>query len=237
MRVSLKRNQRLNSDLESFVYMAAHDLRSPLSSLKGLIYLMQKESKIENLSSYYELLEKSVEKMNSNINETLLRLQNKRMVSISGPIDFEEIANESVNFLENMEGASSISLSITGQDVGVFFSDHHILSSAFDNIISNAIHYQDKAKESFLKIDINLNGDLCQISFHDNGIGIDNVVQEKIFDKFYLLDNSKGGSGLGLFIIKESIEKIGGTIHVRSRLGTGTVFTIQIPNLIPGLKL
>jgi signal transduction histidine kinase len=232
MEASLTTSTQLRNDHESFVYMAAHDLRSPLMSVKGLIYLMQLDSEKEHLQSHFGLLEKSVDRMNQAISDIITHSQNGTEEIELESVDFREITEEAINYLQYMAGAESVRISLSTEDGGLFFSNRKKLISIFCNIISNAIRYHDETKDSFLKINVTFNSEGCQTIFEDNGIGIDDEMQAKVFDKFFLVTPDQGGSGIGLYTVKESIEKLGGNIHLRSKLGKGTTFIIQIPNLI-----
>jgi signal transduction histidine kinase len=232
MEVSLATSPLLKGDQESFVYMAAHDLRSPLMSVKGLIYLMQLESEKEHLQSYFGLLEKSVDRMNQAISDIITRSQNGIDEIELQPVDLKEIAQESIDYLQYIVGADSVRISLSAEEGGLFFSNRKKLQSVFTNIISNAIRYRDENKNSFLKINVIFNNEGCQAIFEDNGIGMDEDTQSKVFDKFFLVNPKQGGTGLGLYMVKESVEKLGGNIHLRSKIGKGTTFIIQIPNLM-----
>jgi signal transduction histidine kinase len=232
MQVSLATSTQLTSAHESFVYMAVHDLRSPLLSIKGLIYLMQLESEKEHLQSYFGLLEKSVDRMNQAISDIITHSQNGAEKIELEPVDFKEIAEESINYLQYMAGAESVRISLSSEDGGLFFSNRKKLVSIFCNIISNAIRYHDNTKDSFLKINVTFNSEGCQTIFEDNGIGIDEDSEAKVFEKFFLVTPDQGGSGIGLYTVKKSVEKLGGNIHLRSKLGKGSTFIVQIPNLI-----
>jgi signal transduction histidine kinase len=232
MEISVATSAQLSNANESFVYMAVHDLRSPLMSVKGLIYLMQLESEKEHLPSYFGLLEKSVDKMNQAISDIITTSQNGVEEIELESVDFKEIAQESLNYLQYMAGAQSVRISLSVEDGGLFFSNRKRLISVFCNIISNAIRYHDETKDSFLKINVTFNSEGCQTIFEDNGIGIDEDSQAKVFEKFFLVTPDQGGSGIGLYAVKKSIEKLGGNIHLRSKLGRGTTFIVQIPNLI-----
>ncbi|MFT7230588.1 MAG: signal transduction histidine kinase, partial [Bacteroidia bacterium] len=99
------------------------------------------------------------------------------------------------------------------------------------NIISNAIKYKDNSKENaFIAINVDCSIDFATISIEDNGIGIDEKNQGRIFDMFYRATNLSTGSGLGLYITKDAIEKINGTMKIESELTHGTKFSITIPN-------
>jgi signal transduction histidine kinase len=100
----------------------------------------------------------------------------------------------------------------------------------FNNIISNAVRYQDKGKESYLKIGVTTKHDKTIIEFEDNGVGIAEEFQENIFKMFFRASYESKGSGLGLYIVKGTIEKLNGKISVESKLGEGTKFYVEIPN-------
>jgi signal transduction histidine kinase len=102
------------------------------------------------------------------------------------------------------------------------------------NLFSNAIRYQDFHKESSqVSIHINSTVEKVEIRFSDNGIGIEKKHLKKIFDMFYRASDNSKGSGLGLYILKESIDKLGGSIKVETEFGVFTTFEITIPNIHP----
>ena len=90
---------------------------------------------------------------------------------------------------------------------------------------------REKKKKSFLKINITVKKGHALINFSDNGIGIDNEHLDRIFEMFYRANDQKVGSGLGLYIVKESVERLGGRVEVESEAGIGTRFKIKLPNL------
>ncbi len=99
------------------------------------------------------------------------------------------------------------------------------------NIFSNAIKYQDLQKRNrFIKIAAHVTEEFCDLSIEDNGIGIEPEFQEKIFDQFFRATDQSQGTGLGLFIVKDTIERLKGSIKVKSKRGNGTTFFIRIPN-------
>ena len=113
-----------------------------------------------------------------------------------------------------------------------FISDKRRISVVLNNLVSNAFKYSDPTKaNSFVKIIVDCISQNAVIQIQDNGIGIAEKDLEKIFGMFYRAAVSSNGSGLGLYILKESLEKLGGKINVESKLNEGTTFTVEIPNL------
>ncbi|VAW28681.1 hypothetical protein MNBD_BACTEROID06-530, partial [hydrothermal vent metagenome] len=100
------------------------------------------------------------------------------------------------------------------------------------NLISNAVKYHNPdSKKSWVKVNVVTTKELIKIKVSDNGIGIDDDKVEKVFDMFYRASENSFGSGLGLYIVKETIEKLGGTITVVSKNNVGTTVSLNIPNL------
>ncbi len=100
-----------------------------------------------------------------------------------------------------------------------------------NNLISNALRYHNREQDNpYLKITVNTTHKQAEIHVEDNGQGIDEKHLEHIFTMFYRANKNSGGSGIGLYIVKEAIEKLGGTIKIESQLHVGTRFIIIIPN-------
>jgi len=114
-------------------------------------------------------------------------------------------------------------------------SDRSRLKVVLHNLISNSIKYADKAKTySWIRIECELNDPYWQLRITDNGIGIREEYIDKIFNMYFRATDTSKGSGLGLFIVKETLTKIGGGIRVKSEFGVQTTFELQIPHI--GLK-
>src|SRR5580765_6171419 len=134
---------------DPFVYLDAHDLRAPLMSVKGLLYLMKLDSERKNLESYFSLMELSVDKMNQSITDIIAYSKKGTTTFIPHEVNFKKIAEESIQSLRYMAGAESVRIELSVEDGGVFFSDHSCLTSIYSNLLSNAIRYRDPNKQSF----------------------------------------------------------------------------------------
>ena len=230
---------KINSELDQFVYSASHDLKAPLMSVKGLVNMIKIDPNKENLDHYLHLIENSICKLDYFINDIIHYSRNSRMEIMPSKIDFHKLVKESIDSLKYMQDADSVRSIINIDDETAFYSDHSRLLIIFNNIISNAVRYQDKDKESYLKIDVKTHHDKTVIEFADNGVGIAEEFQENIFKMFFRASYESKGSGLGLYIVKGTIEKLNGKISVQSRLGEGTRFYIEIPNsfvMMPSLN-
>ena len=225
---------KLNSELDRFVYSTSHDLKAPLSSLLGLIKIMRIETDPEAKAGYFTMMEKTILKLSNFINEIVDYSRNTRMEVESNEIDFRKLIEEVFESLEFTEESKLITHHILVNENGKFFTDKNRLKVIMNNLISNAIRFAGvgiERKEVHVKVDIQHKE--ARISVEDTGPGIKNEHIEKIFDMFYRASTTKSGSGLGLYIVRETLNKLEGNIDVRSEVNKGTTFTVKIPNLIP----
>jgi PAS domain S-box-containing protein len=224
---------KINAELDRFVYSASHDLRAPLMSVKGLLNMIKLDPDKANVEHYLSLIEKSVGKLDNFISDIIHYSRNARMDIMPKEINFHELLQESIDALKFMEGAEQVRSIRKIEVQGAFYSDFSRLQIVFNNMISNAVRYRDpRKKESYLKIDIIARPEKATIVFSDNGIGIQQEYVDKIFKMFFRANADSKGSGLGLYIVKGVVEKLEGTIQVHSKIGEGTTFTIEIPNLV-----
>lgn len=232
---SMDELQKINSELDRFVYRASHDLKAPLRSIMGLINLARTDIADDcGQSEYLDKIFKSATKLDSFICDLVNFSRNTRLDLQIRQINFQTIVEETVEQLKYMEHADRIVINSQVNDEP-FFSDENRISIIFGNMISNAIKYQDLSdgKESELAISININAEEAVIEFIDNGIGIAEEQQINIFNMFTRASEQSEGSGLGLFIVKEIVNKLEGSLSVTSEPGKGSIFTFTIPNRKP----
>jgi PAS domain S-box-containing protein len=224
--------KKLNTELDSFVYSASHDLKAPLSSVKGLINLAKNEENREQLQQYLDLVDKSVGKLDDFIKDIVDLSRNARQDVEAEPIDFKEIVEDTLDnfqYLENFERISRVLKINSNVD---FYSDKRRLKVLLNNLISNAIRYFNPYIDNptvEIKIDVTLENAILTIS--DNGLGIENKYLDKIFEMFFRASNNSKGTGIGLYIVKETVNKIDGSIEVESEVEKGTTFKVTVPNL------
>ncbi len=220
---------KVNRELDAFVYRVSHDLRAPLVSLLGLISIMRLESSQDKQQRYLTLMEKSIEKLDHFINEIMNYSRNARISLHTEPIALRDFTTEAIESLRYSEkGTLNILNNIPGDLI--LHSDPQRLSPIVNNLISNAIRYRDPKKEEQRIILIaQAKERSIQIRIEDNGIGIEEEHLPHIFDMFYRASRHSEGSGIGLYIVQETISKLGGTIEVESTPGAGTGFNISLP--------
>jgi PAS domain S-box-containing protein len=231
----LRKNTELeqaNDQLDKFIYSVSHDLRSPLSSILGIIKIVEKgDEDKDELLGFIKMIKKSVTKLDKFVEDILDYYRNSRGEIKTTTIDFKRLIEESLECFMFLNGADKIETKIRVKNSKTFASDSNRIRIILNNIIGNAIKYYDTEKEKpYLIINVEARSTSADIVIEDNGKGICGEHIDKIFDMFYRATNEVTGSGLGLYIVKEAVEKIKGTIKVESTLGVGTKFIINIPS-------
>jgi PAS domain S-box-containing protein len=223
---------KINAELDRFVYSASHDLRAPLASVLGLINLAQMEKEGSQKHQYFNLMTKSINKLDDFIREIINYSRNSRLDIQNEKINFTPIVDETIEGLSYIHGSDQIDKYIEINEPVDFYSDKGRIQIILNNIISNAIRYScPHRRKPFLHITIQTSAEKAVLEISDNGKGIAEEHLPKIFNMFFRASHDSIGSGLGLYIVKETINKIKGKISVVSTLGQGTSFTIEIPNL------
>lgn len=223
--------EKSNQELDRFVYSVSHDIKAPLSSVQGLINLIRM-SPPEELDYHLELMEKSIHKLNGFVEDILTHSRNSRVELKKDVINFEREVKLAADDLRHMDNASEVKLITSYNQRGKGVTDQYRLQSVLKNLISNAVkYYNPEAKRSWVKVVVETTRERIRINVSDNGIGIGADKVDNIFDMFYRASETSSGSGLGLYIVKETVEKLGGTITVASKEQVGTTLSLNIPNL------
>jgi signal transduction histidine kinase len=230
-----KELKKLNDELDRFIYSAAHDLKSPLSSLEGLIHLAEKEIGTDKNSHYFKMMGSSVNKLHGFIRDITDYARNKRQVLRVEKIKVSDTIHDIIASLLFLPGAENLNISVNIQNDEVC-TDRARLEIVLKNLLSNSFRYIDLNKSvSYIKIEGMVDADALRISVTDNGIGIGKEHLGKIFDMFYRAVETSQGTGIGLFLVKESVKMLRGKISVKSNLGEWTTFYLSIPNQQHGI--
>lgn len=234
VRFIVKRNEELikvNTELDRFVYSASHDLRAPLTSILGLVTLARMD-KDTPTDSYLKRIEISIHKLDVFIRDIIDFSRNARVEIKTEVINFKKIIEEVIDNLKYLNEGNLIEPTITINGTEPFVTDPKRLSIILNNLISNAFKYfNPEESKPHIIIQVHHTKNYCTITIADNGIGIPSGHLEHIFKMFYRAHEESKGSGLGLYIVKETVEKLNGKIQVQSTVGKGTVFDIRLPNL------
>jgi signal transduction histidine kinase len=234
LRTSNDELKKSNTELDKFVYSVSHDLRAPLSSILGLVEFSETETTDPAVLEDYGSIKKSVKKLDDFIQDILNYSLNSRLEVRQEKINFTEVLNDVTNNLKFMSHAKgNVDIMINIQDGEDIYTDKSRLSIILNNLVSNAIRYHNpRADTPFVKISVTPGQKQVKITVSDNGIGIDRKYHERIFDMFYRVSKKSVGSGLGLYIVRETVERLNGSFELESEPGKGTTFNIVIPSAV-----
>lgn len=217
-----------NFELDQLMYKTSHDLRSPLSSILGLVNLAKIDR--ENQTDYLAKIEGRIKKLDEFVRSMLNYAKVSRKETVRERIDLPTLAEGCIHELAFLENYSAIRATVDITQKSDFFSDELLIKIIFGNIISNAYKYYRPSEPSFLRITIRVEAAQARIEFEDNGIGIRKEHLGKIYDMFYRATDRSEGSGLGMYIVKQAIDKLDGHIELKSRFGQGTHILVTLPN-------
>jgi hypothetical protein len=224
------RLQKTNAELDRFLYSTSHDLRSPLSSIKGLVNIARMETAEEKVQQYFDMMIDRVDKLDFFIKDIIDYSKNARTDIRTEPVDFNSLLTEVTENHKYIEGAGSIRFLTEVSFTHPVNADKNRLSVVLNNLMANAIKYHDPSKEKqWIEVQVTNSEGTVKVRISDNGTGIEPEHQTKIFDMFYRGTFQSKGSGLGLYIVKETLAKMKGTILVESSPGKGSSFLITFP--------
>jgi len=223
--------KKVNRELDRFVYSASHDLRAPLSSILGLIGVTRLEGDQQARDYCLQLMEKSVHKLDSFIKDIINYSRNKRLLIGRDPINFKPLLENIFTDLQYIKKSTRVEKIIEVHNDELFITDERRLKIVLFNLISNAIIYSATLREPWMKVIVQVKNGKAIITVSDNGQGIAEEHLDRVFEMFYRASEEQAGSGLGLYIAKETVEQLNGTIEVTSAVGSGTIATIALPSL------
>lgn len=222
---------KVNAELDRFVYSASHDIRAPLTSILGATKIAIEQSSPDEKNMYLGMIRESAKKLDGFIRDIIDYSRNQRLEVMPEKILLKEEIESIVESLKYLDENEQVSCTVQAPDAD-FVTDVRRLRVILKNIIANALFYFDpNKKEPFVVIKCEVSVSNLVFTISDNGKGMKEDVLKNIFTMFYRGNTDSKGSGLGLYIVKENIEKLGGNIEVKSAFKKGTTFIITIPQL------
>ncbi|HMJ69249.1 MAG TPA: ATP-binding protein [Cyclobacteriaceae bacterium] len=221
--------RKTNSELDSFIYSTSHDLRAPVASVLGLINVARIDTKDSKSLEFLKLIEGRVQKLDQVIGDILNLSRAKKTELRYENVDFNALLADSMSDVKFLEDGKKIEIRYFESPGNKFIGDYSLTKMVLGNLLSNAVKYHSPSKPDPY-VEVQFEKAAGQVSFvvADNGEGIDAVHHKKIFDMFYRASEKSQGTGLGLYIVKETLARIGGSVEVRSRKGTGTSFKVTL---------
>jgi len=228
---------KVNKELDQFVYSVSHDIRAPLTSVHGLVNLLKMDKSKASNDQFIVLIEDRIKKLDDFIKDIIDLSRNSRLQVSREKIDMQELFNEILQDHQFFDRSEQVEQAVEIKGSGEFYSDRKRLKVILSNLLSNAIRFSDPYKHaSRIVISVSIGEESASIQIWDNGVGIPEEMIQKVFDMFYRASEKSKGSGLGLYIVKESVRKIGGELSLNSVSGEWTEFILTVPNLHEHVK-
>ena len=226
--------QRANDDLDSFVYIASHDLKTPIANIEGLTGILRARLSEKIGEFEHEVLtkvEQSIAKFKLTIVDLteVSRIQ-KNMEALEEEISFATILNEIKDDIYPLVSESEAIIQEDIQVESVYFT-RYLLKSILQNLLTNAIKYRSPKRSPKVQVRVFKAQDFVVLQVQDNGLGLTPAQQAKVFEMFQRLHTHTEGTGVGLYIVKRIVESRGGVIELDSTVDQGTTFTIRLKNM------
>lgn len=223
--------QQINEELDTFLYQSSHALRRPIVTIMGLLQIARMEKNNKSLHDIYSKIDNTAIRMDLMLRKLVMVSEINFSKNDPEYIDFEIILGEIWSSLSSTLNSGSMKLILNiEQDVN-YVADRKLVFMMLENIFENSIlyHIESVNNSPYLEISIISKTTNIIIEVKDNGIGIPEQAIGKVFEMFTVANDTGKGFGLGLYIVKKSIQKLRGTISVKSKPVDCTIFQISLP--------
>lgn len=229
-----KETRKANEMKDLFTNMIAHELRAPLTAMRGYASMIHEDSGSNNaIQTYATRIERSAERLVFIVNDLLdvARIQSGKLTMQADRTNVQKIISSVLEGMESSAKAKKITLTNEGFKNDVFITvDEKRLFQALTNLVSNAIKYTNSGE---IKVHTEDRNDRIEIRVMDTGMGISATDQKNLFAPFFRVENSEmeqiTGTGLGMWITKQLIELMKGSVAVESIKGVGTHIVVTLP--------
>ncbi len=220
-----------NHELDTFFYKASHDLKGPLASVMGIVNLARLERHDHELEGYFTMIETSIKRLDRTLLDLIDLARTRKGSTKISIINMKELIDEILGSLKHVPDFNRINFELKIDRSTEIAADKVLVLSIFQNLIHNAINYCNH-DSPWIRIKIETFDQGINAEIADNGKGIPENIKGRVFEMFYRGHQESSGSGLGLFIVKNALEKMSGKIRFESEIGKGTTFYVTIPNAI-----
>ncbi|MFL0195989.1 two-component system histidine kinase PnpS [Clostridium sp. WILCCON 0269] len=224
--------KKLENMRSQFVANVSHELKTPLTSIKGFAETLKYVEDAKNRNKFLNIIDDEADRLTRLINDILIlsHIESNEMDKVE-LININQIINDVCCMMETAAGKKHIKIKKINYKLPDILGDADRFKQMIINLVDNAIKYTNDG--GMVKIGTSLKDNDCLIWVEDNGVGISKDHQERLFERFYRVDKarsrSQGGTGLGLAIVKHILLKFSGTIELESEVGKGSKFTVKIP--------
>lgn len=232
--LDISAQKELNRRKDDFISIASHELKTPLTSLKGFTQLLSRIDSLQQPAKQESILQKmeqQIDRLTHLITDLLdvSKIQSGQLEYMEAPIPFDALVKDIVEAMQ--QTTATHELILHGTTAAIIHGDAERLRQVFNNLISNAVKYSPQAQS----VDIYLSRGAYSVTaqVRDYGLGIPPAQKNKVFERFYRVsDGSRKyvpGLGMGLYITREIVERHNGTISVESQEGKGSTFSVTLP--------
>lgn len=223
---------RAHADLEQTIYALSHDLASPLMGIKGFAEILRDEAGHKLSEEENKWLQQIIENAHvmDRLFEGLLEFSRAGRAELNMLVDLNEVLQEALLLLNG--AVAKTGLTVEAADLPVVPGNKYHLVSVFQNLLSNAAKYHREGVPPLVRIDCSISDGLARLTFADNGTGFDPGSVGQVFDFGRRLHGARiSGDGIGLAIVKRTVERHGGTVGATTRPGSGSTFYVSLPVL------
>ena len=224
--------ERVTFELDTLTYRLSHDFNAPLSSVLGLIDLMEMEgSTLDGSENYLHLMRGRIYRMRDIIRDMVYSSKIQNQLVLMENADLQAIVEREVRELRDLTNYNRVKITtrITGGCPAR--TDLFRFRILVNCLISNGINYANLIrKKPWIKITVGCKADSLVMKVSDNGIGIPCEQQAKVFEMFYRGTHTSNGSGLGLYLVQKAVRQLDGQLKLKSAMGEGTTVAITLPN-------
>lgn len=222
--------EKANRELDRFFYSTSHDLKVPINDMTGILNQAIGESNHQPSLETFILLRERTQKLDNFLKDIIDYSRNKKEQIQRSSFNLDALIADVIENFKFVSGADKIIFSKELDATATITTDRVRLYIILNNVVANAVKYhRTRARDKWIKITASIEHEQLHIEIADNGQGIDPEVLPKIFNMFFRGTNQSKGSGLGLYIVRETVEKLEGSITVDSKVDKGTTFIISIP--------
>ncbi len=224
--------QKLHSEMNQFVYSLSHELRGPLMSISGVSKLAQMELKDQEAMEYFDMIDTATGKLDDFIHKMLDFYKSTKIENKISEISFNDVVAQQLSACKAKFNIDHIQVDIQINQQHAFYSDDSKIRVIINNLFSNSVQFQ-KSDQSDQRISLTI--DVTEsdaiITLADNGIGIEEKHHPDVFNLFSRATQKNVGTGLGLYMVKEAVEQMGGKIDLESVFGERTTFKVTLPSM------
>ncbi|MFC5625308.1 hybrid sensor histidine kinase/response regulator [Algoriphagus winogradskyi] len=224
--------KKLHSEMNQFVYSLSHELRGPLMSISGVSKLAKMELKDPAAAEYFDMIDSATGKLDDYIYKMLDFYRSTKIDNKISEINFGQVVEQQLVAYKAKFPIDHIQLDVQINQSSPFYSDDAKIRVILNNLFSNSVQFQKGDQiDNKISLSIEVEENLATITLSDNGIGIEEKHRSDVFNLFTRATQKNVGTGLGLYMVKEAVEQMGGKVVLTSVFGEGATFKVTLPNM------